>query len=100
MTPPLQSDLSPRSPAGGTADRSGSFPQRLVIAALRGYQLALSPMFPGSCRFVPSCSTYATEAVRRFGVLRGGWLTLRRLSRCRPLAAHGFDPIPDARPHD
>jgi putative membrane protein insertion efficiency factor len=61
---------------------------------LRVYQLALSPMFAGSCRFTPSCSAYAVEAVRRFGVLRGSWLAIGRLARCRPLAAHGFDPVP------
>jgi putative membrane protein insertion efficiency factor len=68
--------------------------QRSVLALLRAYQLAFSPMFAGSCRFVPSCSAYATEAVRRHGVVRGGWLAVRRLARCRPLAAHGFDPVP------
>ena len=75
-------------------------PQRLVLALLRGYQLALSPLFAGSCRFVPSCSAYATEAVRRFGVIRGSWLACRRLARCRPLAAHGFDPVPGSPIHD
>lgn len=68
--------------------------QRAALAALRGYQVMFSPMFAGSCRFVPSCSAYAVEAVSRFGVVRGSLLALRRLSRCRPLAAHGFDPVP------
>jgi putative membrane protein insertion efficiency factor len=74
------------------------YPQRAAIAALRGYQLVLSPLYTGSCRFVPSCSAYAVEAVSRFGVLRGSWLALRRLARCRPLAAHGFDPVPASAP--
>jgi putative membrane protein insertion efficiency factor len=51
-------------------------------------------MFAGSCRFVPSCSAYAVEAVRHHGVLRGSVLSLKRLARCRPLAKHGFDPVP------
>jgi putative membrane protein insertion efficiency factor len=75
-------------------------PQRCVLASLRLYRLAFSSMYTGSCRFVPSCSEYATEAVTRFGVVRGGWLALRRLSRCRPLAAHGFDPVPGRSVHD
>lgn len=74
--------------------------QRGALALLRAYQLAFSPLYAGSCRFVPSCSAYAAEAVRRFGVIRGSWLALRRLARCRPLAAHGFDPVPDAASHD
>src|SRR5687768_6592978 len=68
--------------------------QRGALALLRAYQIALSPMYAGSCRFVPSCSAYADEAIRRFGVIRGSWLAVRRLARCRPLAAHGFDPVP------
>ena len=71
-----------------------------MLACFRLYQLAFSPMYAGSCRFVPSCSEYATEAVRRYGVVRGSWLTLKRLARCRPLAAHGFDPVPGRSAHD
>jgi uncharacterized protein len=68
--------------------------QRILLAAIRGYQLMFSPMFAGSCRFVPSCSVYAVEAVRRHGAIRGSVLSLKRLARCRPLARHGFDPVP------
>jgi putative membrane protein insertion efficiency factor len=75
-------------------------PQRCALALLRAYQLTFSSMFAGSCRFVPSCSAYAIEAIERFGVIRGSWLALRRLSRCRPLAAHGFDPVPRRSTHD
>ena len=71
-----------------------SVPQRVLLGAIRGYQLIFSPMFAGSCRFVPSCSAYAVEAVERHGVFRGSLLSLKRLARCRPLAAHGFDPVP------
>jgi putative membrane protein insertion efficiency factor len=68
--------------------------QRVLLAAIRGYQLFFSQMYTGSCRFVPSCSAYAVEAVERHGVLRGSLLSLKRLGRCRPLAKHGFDPVP------
>jgi uncharacterized protein len=74
--------------------------QRCALALVRAYQLALSPLFAGSCRFVPSCSVYAAEAIARFGAARGSWLAVRRLARCRPLAAHGFDPVPPAATHD
>jgi putative membrane protein insertion efficiency factor len=66
----------------------------IALALLRGYKLLLSPFFAGSCRFLPSCSDYAREAVVRHGVLRGSWLAARRLSRCHPLGASGFDPVP------
>jgi putative membrane protein insertion efficiency factor len=71
-----------------------TIPQRIALVLLRAYQLLLSPLFAGSCRFVPSCSAYAVDAIARFGVLRGSLLALRRLARCRPLAAYGFDPVP------
>ena len=71
-----------------------TLPQRVLLAAIRGYQLFFSQMYTGSCRFVPSCSAYAVEAVERHGVLRGSLLSLKRLGRCRPLAKHGFDPVP------
>jgi putative membrane protein insertion efficiency factor len=68
--------------------------QRLVLRAIRSYQLLLAPMYSGSCRFLPSCSAYAFEAVERHGTLRGGWLALRRLMRCHPFGGHGHDPVP------
>ncbi|MGA8832081.1 MAG: membrane protein insertion efficiency factor YidD [Desulfomonilaceae bacterium] len=67
---------------------------RIFIALIRSYQIFLSPLFPSSCRFVPSCSEYAIEAVRRYGALRGLYLIVRRLIRCRPLGPTGFDPVP------
>lgn len=69
---------------------------RAVVGVIRGYQLAISPLRPPSCRFTPSCSSYAITAVQRFGVLRGGWLALRRLGRCHPWHAGGHDPVPPA----
>jgi uncharacterized protein len=71
---------------------------RLVLGAVRGYQVLLSPLFAGSCRYTPSCSQYMAEAVRRHGAARGGWLGLRRLSRCRPFGGSGFDPVPEPAP--
>jgi putative membrane protein insertion efficiency factor len=68
---------------------------RLLLGAIRFYQLLFSPMYSGSCRFVPSCSQYAAEAVRKFGAARGSWLALRRLARCHPLGSSGADPVPD-----
>jgi putative membrane protein insertion efficiency factor len=67
---------------------------KLLIALVRGYQLTLSPFLGGSCRFLPTCSEYAREALERHGAWRGSWLALRRLSRCHPLGASGFDPVP------
>jgi putative membrane protein insertion efficiency factor len=67
---------------------------KLLIALIRGYQLTLSPFLGGSCRFLPTCSEYAREALERHGAWRGSWLALRRLSRCHPLGASGFDPVP------
>lgn len=71
-----------------------SVAQRVALAAIRLYKLLISPMFTGSCRFMPSCSDYAREAIVRFGVIRGSLLAVRRLGRCHPLGSHGFDPVP------
>jgi putative membrane protein insertion efficiency factor len=75
-----------------------SAPQRAVLGLLRAYKLLFSPLYAGSCRFLPSCSDYAAEAVTRFGVIRGSWLAARRLARCHPLGAHGLDPVPGSQP--
>lgn len=76
---------------------------RFVLKALiRGYQLCLSPLFGPKCRFYPSCSHYAIEALETHGVLRGLWLTVRRIGRCHPWHEGGFDPVPacSRHPHD
>lgn len=67
---------------------------RLLIALLRGYKRFISPMLGPRCRFVPTCSEYAMEAIGRFGVLRGSWLAIRRVGRCHPLHPGGLDPVP------
>ena len=61
---------------------------------IRGYQLAISPLFGPRCRFYPSCSHYAMEAIDTHGALRGTWLTVKRISRCHPFHDGGFDPVP------
>lgn len=68
--------------------------RRVIIGAIRGYQLVVSPWLPPACRYDPSCSEYALTAVRRFGAARGGWLGVRRLLRCHPLGSCGYDPVP------
>ena len=67
--------------------------QRVTLQLLRGYKTIISPVFPPACRYVPSCSEYAMEAVARFGVVRGGWLSLGRLLRCHLLVKGGYDPV-------
>lgn len=62
---------------------------------IRGYQLALSPMFAPSCRYYPTCSQYALEAVASHGALRGSWLATKRICRCHPFHEGGFDPVPN-----
>lgn len=73
----------------------GGFLRLGALGLIRGYQFVISPLLTPSCRFYPSCSHYALEAVGRLGAVRGGWLALRRLSRCHPWGAAGVDPVPD-----
>jgi putative membrane protein insertion efficiency factor len=67
--------------------------QLVVLGLLRGYKFAISPMIPPACRFVPTCSEYAIEAVERYGAVRGGLMALGRLLRCHPLSRGGYDPV-------
>jgi uncharacterized protein len=68
--------------------------KRPLMAAVRFYRKALSPLKPPVCRFEPTCSAYALEALERYGAARGSWLTLKRLLRCHPFCAGGYDPVP------
>ena len=65
-----------------------------LVLAVRGYQVAISPLLPPSCRYYPTCSHYAVEALERYGPWRGSWLALRRILRCHPFRPGGFDPVP------
>lgn len=71
-----------------------SFLSKPLIWIVRGYQLAISPLLPPSCRFYPTCSCYAIEALQRHGALKGAWLALRRIARCHPWNPGGHDPVP------
>jgi uncharacterized protein len=78
-----------------SAENHRSVTARALLLLLRAYQTYLSPMNFSACRFYPSCSHYAGEAVQRFGARRGVWLALKRLARCQPFSRGGFDPVPD-----
>lgn len=69
-----------------------------TLALIRGYGIFISPALPSSCRFYPSCSAYAAEAIERWGLRPGVWLFLRRLARCHPWGGQGYDPVPDDHP--
>ena len=66
---------------------------RLLMVLFRGYQYFVSPLFPATCRYTPTCSQYAIEAVARYGAVRGLYLAIRRILRCHPFARGGFDPV-------
>lgn len=72
--------------------------RQLLILLLRGYKRFISPLLGQHCRFHPSCSVYSMQAIERFGALRGGWLTARRLARCQPFCDGGLDPVPETWP--
>jgi putative membrane protein insertion efficiency factor len=103
-SPPLKPNSATRlidvfagGPCRPVADRSlrhGSPSVAVALAILRAYKLILSPLFTGSCRFVPSCADYAAEAIDTYGVGRGAWLALKRLGRCHPFCQDGHDPVP------
>lgn len=65
-----------------------------LIVLVKFYQNCISPFTPPSCRFTPTCSQYAVEALRKHGLIKGSWLTIRRLARCHPWGGHGYDPVP------
>ena len=68
--------------------------KRVVLGLIRFYQKFISPMFPPSCRFTPTCSHYTYEAISKYGVVKGGWLGIKRISRCHPFNPGGYDPVP------
>lgn len=68
---------------------------RLLLLPIQAYRVAISPLLGAHCRYHPSCSAYAVEALRRHGAVRGGWLAARRVTRCHPWGGSGVDPVPD-----
>ncbi|MDJ0899134.1 MAG: membrane protein insertion efficiency factor YidD [Xenococcus sp. MO_188.B8] len=66
----------------------------ILIQLIRGYRLLISPLFPPTCRFQPTCSNYAITAIKRFGVIKGSFLAVKRILRCHPFHAGGYDPVP------
>ena len=71
-----------------------SVPKRVLLWMIRFYRVSISPMHPACCRFTPTCSQYALEAVEKYGALKGGYLALRRILRCHPFHKGGYDPVP------
>jgi hypothetical protein len=70
-----------------------NFAKFAALQILRGYKWMISPMLPAACRYVPTCSEYAMEAIERYGALRGGWMTITRILRCHPFSRSGYDPV-------
>lgn len=68
--------------------------KRLVLACIRFYKRFISPALPPSCRFEPTCSVYTYQAIEKYGVMKGGWLGVKRIARCHPLNPGGYDPVP------
>ena len=69
--------------------------RQILILLIKLYRYAISPYLAPSCRYTPTCSSYAMEAVERFGIIRGSWLAIRRIGRCHPWHEAGYDPVPD-----
>jgi len=70
--------------------------KRVALGLIRLWQRTFSRVLPPTCRFYPSCSVYGYEAIERYGVFRGGWMTAKRIARCHPLNPGGYDPVPDS----
>lgn len=66
----------------------------IFILPIRFYQKFISPLFPGNCRYYPTCSTYAIQALRKYGIFKGGYLAIKRILSCHPWGGHGHDPVP------
>jgi putative membrane protein insertion efficiency factor len=64
------------------------------ILLIKIYQLIISPLLGSKCRFTPTCSEYGKEALKKYGIFKGGWMTLKRIARCNPWGGHGYDPLP------
>ena len=85
---------APESPRTAIVRHVRRIPAYAALLVIRSYQAVISPMLPASCRYTPSCSAYAAEAVERYGAVRGGWMAARRIARCHPFTPGGYDPVP------
>lgn len=74
--------------------RISEFPKTVLMGLIRGYKYCISPLLPPSCRFIPSCSTYAIQAIEKYGALKGTFLGVCRILRCHPFSRGGYDPLP------
>lgn len=72
-----------------------NFLRRILVLPIRIYKLLISPLLPPACRYEPTCSVYAMQAILRFGLLAGSWLAIRRIVSCNPWGGHGYDPVPE-----
>ena len=77
-------------------EKNSSTLGKLFKKVIRLYQVLISPLFPAKCRYFPSCSEYALEAIDQHGSIKGGWLSLKRILKCHPLSKGGFDPVPNS----
>lgn len=68
--------------------------KRVLIWLVKGYRRFISPLFPPACRYTPTCSQYALEAIEKYGALKGGWMAIKRILRCHPFHPGGYDPVP------
>ena len=73
--------------------------KQFLTSLIKGYRQFISPFFPARCRFQPTCSQYAIEAIEKFGGLKGSWLTIKRILRCHPFNRGGYDPVPECHHH-
>ena len=91
MRPASTNKDTPAPGSGAAISKALSFP---LILLVKLYRYCVSPMFPATCRFTPTCSEYAREALRRHGPFKGVWLAVKRISRCHPWGGSGYDPVP------
>jgi len=68
--------------------------KEIMLGLISFYREAISPLTPKSCRYLPTCSEYGYEAIQKYGIIKGGWLTIKRIARCHPFSKGGFDPVP------
>nr|WP_228064823.1 membrane protein insertion efficiency factor YidD [Muribacter muris] len=90
---------TPHSPRPSSKIATAGWLAKIMLGLIRFYQYVISPLIGSRCRFYPSCSQYAVEAIQRFGAVKGGWLTLKRIVRCNPLSEGGEDPVPCCKAH-